>query len=53
MNEPYVYVLMVAITVLGLYLLGQSLIDAYFRRKEKFVETLNDKLKGDANGPIE
>ena len=46
--------LSIAITIisagLGIYLLGQSLIDAYFRRKEKFVQTLNDKLKGEKNG---
>jgi len=47
----------VAITLvgggLGIYLLGQSLINAYFRRKEMFVDTLNKKLKGKGDGPYE
>jgi len=37
----------------GLYLLGRSLIEDYFRRKEKFVDHLNNKLKGKPNGSIE
>ena len=34
----------------GLYLLGHNLIDAYFRRKERFVDKLQDKLKGGSDG---
>jgi hypothetical protein len=34
----------------GIYLLGHNLIDAYFRRKEKFVDTLQGKLKGETDG---
>ena len=37
----------------GLYLLGRSLIEEYFRRKEKFVDNLNSKLKGKPNGSVE
>jgi len=33
----------------GLWFLGYNLIDAYFRRKERFVDNLQDKLKGDPN----
>lgn len=37
----------------GIYLLGHSLIEAYFRRKEKFVDKLQDKLRGNSDGAIE
>ena len=52
MNEASVLIL-ITLGGYGLYLLGQSLIDAYFRRKEKFVDTLNDKIKGGSNGKTE
>lgn len=37
----------------GIYLLGHSLIDAYFRRKEKFVDNIQDKIRGNADGTVE
>lgn len=33
-----------------LYLLCLNLMNAYFRRKEKFVDQLNEKMKGSTNG---
>ena len=50
MNDNIYVVVLVAI---GLYFLGQMLIDAYFRRKEKYVDKLHQKMKGDTNGTIE
>jgi hypothetical protein len=41
---------MMLVVGVGLYLLGLNLINAYFRRKEKFVEQLQQRLKGDQNG---
>ena len=40
----------VALMGYGVYLLGHSLIDAYFRRKERFVEHLASKIKETNNG---
>ena len=49
MNETAFFVILI-FGGIGIYLLGQSLIDAYFRRKEKFVDNLNHKMKGKHNG---
>ena len=35
---------------IGLYLLGLWLIEAYFRRKEKFIDQLQQRMKGDQDG---
>ena len=37
----------------GILLLGHTLIDVYFRRKEKFVDSLQGKIKGGSNGTTE
>jgi hypothetical protein len=44
------YALVVMLIGYGVYLLGHSLIDAYFRRKERFVDHLAAKIKEDSNG---
>lgn len=43
-------VLTVVVFGIAIYLLGQFLIDAYFRRKEKFVDRLNNKMRGQSDG---
>lgn len=46
---PYVLVIVIGSAVC-LYLLGVSLIDAYFRRKEGFVNKLYSNVKGSTHG---
>ena len=36
-----------------LYIVATELIDVYFRRKEKFVDDLYDKTKGNQDGKSE
>lgn len=51
MSNTELWLIIIALGVPpGVYLLGTVLIDAYFRRKEKFVDTLQDKMKGKQNG---
>ncbi len=40
------------LTITGV-IVGRDLVETYFRRKEQFVERLNDQLKGDDNGTTE
>lgn len=47
------YTLLTVLGGFGVYLLGRGLIDAYFWRKEKFVDTLNEKLRSGPNGTSE
>jgi len=51
--ELATYIIVTGVVIGGLYVIGHNLIDAYFRRKEKFVETLNNKLRGSSNGTSE
>ncbi len=46
---PYI-ILIVISSAVCLYLLGVSLIDAYFRRKEGFVNKLYSNAKGSTHG---
>lgn len=45
MNWDVIIVLVLILALMGAYLLGNSLIDAYFKRKEKFVDHLQDKIR--------
>ena len=51
MSDQVIILICIVAGGYGFYLLGQSLIDAYFRRKEKFVDNLQDKIgKGGSDG---
>ena len=47
----WIFVGMVGVS--GMYILGTTLIDAYFRRKARFVDDLYGKTKGNTNGKRE
>lgn len=38
--------LLVIVALILFYFVGNALIDAYFKRKEEFVDHLQDKMKG-------
>ena len=46
-------VIVILAALAGTYLLGDRLIDNYFNRKEKFVDRLQEKMKGTVDGKSE
>ncbi len=45
--------LLALLVVVSATFVGRDLIEAYFRRKERFVEHINDQLKGGQDGTHE
>ena len=54
MNDPrFLFLLASVAVILILYWVGTMLINAYFKRKAKFVDDLYDKTKGNTDGKNE
>lgn len=51
MNGPMIIVMFGGL--IGIYFVGQGLIDTYFARKEQFVDNIQEKMKGSFDGTDE